>query len=99
MNQIEIKASIPEELPSPKIIVAFRPQTSDEFEAIVAALGGSAAGFSVHSNYASIRLSDAVTVHIDEPKDAPRAVGPTPFMVAFGAVIDDAEAAEGARAA
>lgn len=97
-NQIHIKVSVPEEIPAPMVIVAFRPKTTAEFEAIIAALGGPAAGFAVNRSYAALRLSDAIIVHVNEPEDAPPPVGPRPFMLAFGAIVADAAAREEAIA-
>lgn len=85
MSDITVKVTAPDGLPAPTLSLSFKPETAEQFEAIVDACGGALEfkiGYGGDSVYT--HLADKTYVHVEPPKDA-QPVRPVknPFIAAF----------------
>lgn len=85
---ITVKVDAPDGLPPLKPALFIHPETVDEFEAVVAAVGGPGAfRYYGTSDFATAEV-DGATVYLHQPKDQQKPIARHPFMAAFAERID-----------
>ena len=107
MSQISVTVEQPSGLIAPEIFVQYQPKTTEEFDAIIAALGGPAAikgvvdNIAQHGGFAYTDI-DGASIHVQLPTDlAPPPPPPVSLSREFSAALREqiADAKRGAVAA